>query len=153
MSTPILVVCGRVGLLSYTFVQFYQVYHPRTFVSHLQIASTSTSTMIGLPLCPNRRRITQNLTDIPPLHPEIFIQSLPDLPLRTRSSFCTLWLNLRQCIRRPQRPGLGQRPVAEVYKCCLVEHGLRVPASGQAEVWSMVCVSELGGEQGVGALR
>lgn len=111
--------------------------------------------MIRLPLCPNRRRVAQNLTNIPPLHAEILIQPFPNLALGARAlQRLSVAFGLHFCerVRRPLCPGFGQRPVAEVDEGRFVEDGLGIPFSAWAEIGGVVCVSEFGGEEGVRAL-
>jgi hypothetical protein len=56
-------------------------YNPSSFVMRTTNRS-STSSVICLPLCPNWRRVAQDLTNIPSLHAEILIQPFPNLSLR-----------------------------------------------------------------------
>jgi hypothetical protein len=124
--------------------------------STANIQSSLTCSMIGLPLRPNRCGIRENLTNIPPLQPEILIQPFPNLPLITRPFqrlSVTLRLHFRQRIARPLRPRLWQRPVAEMHERCFVEYRLRIPFAIWTQVGGVVCVPELGGQESVGPLR
>jgi hypothetical protein len=78
------IVCNNLSI-SKCCIHVYRSRIPSSFVMHLHVHNSSTSSMIRLPLCPNRRRVAQYLTNVSSLHAKVLVQSLPNLALGTRA--------------------------------------------------------------------